>query len=245
MTETRIIVDTLKELLRGRRVTYAQVAAHLGLSEPSIKRMFSRAAFSLDRLEKVCELAGVRVSDLARRAERRAEPITRLTPEQESQLLADPKLILVAYLVLNNWSFEEIVDQFAISETEAVARLARLDKLGMLELLPGNRVRRLVARNFTWRPDGPVQAFFADQLRDFFDSDFGGQTEHQRFAGALLSMDSIRRLRKSIDRLTREFEESARNDWDLPLDEKFSVGVLAAMRPWQVPMFRSMLRNER
>ena len=240
MTETRIIVDTLKLLLRGRKITYAQVAVHLGLSEQSVKRMFSRASFSLARLEKACELAGLRVSDLARQAEKRAEPITRLTPEQEAQLLADPKLMLVAYLVLNNWGFQQIVDEFEISEPETVARLARLDRLGMIELLPGNLVRRLVASNFSWRRDGPVQAFFANQLRDFLDSDFSGDAEHQRFSGGLLSAQSIQRLHKSIDRLTREFDESARNDWDLPMDQKLSVAMLGVIRPWQAPIFRAM-----
>ena len=53
------LVDTLKRILKGRGITYATVAAGLGLSEASVKRMFSRRDFTLQRLEDVCRIAGV------------------------------------------------------------------------------------------------------------------------------------------------------------------------------------------
>ena len=52
------IVDALKRMLKGRGITYANVAAGLGLSEASVKRMFSRRDFTLQRLEDVCRVAG-------------------------------------------------------------------------------------------------------------------------------------------------------------------------------------------
>ena len=45
------LVDALKRLLKAHDVTYARVAAGLGLSEASVKRMFSRRDFTLQRLE--------------------------------------------------------------------------------------------------------------------------------------------------------------------------------------------------
>jgi len=42
MSQTEHLVATLKRLLKARGVTYRQVAGHLGLSEPSVKRQFSR-----------------------------------------------------------------------------------------------------------------------------------------------------------------------------------------------------------
>jgi len=53
------LVDTLKRILKGRGITYATVAAGLGLSEASVKRMFSRRDLTLQRLEDVCRIAGV------------------------------------------------------------------------------------------------------------------------------------------------------------------------------------------
>jgi DNA-binding Xre family transcriptional regulator len=50
-------VDTLKQELRKQRITYRRVSEALELSETSVKRLFSEEAFSLKRLEKICEPA--------------------------------------------------------------------------------------------------------------------------------------------------------------------------------------------
>ena len=46
----------------------------------------------------------------------RREFLTELTPEQEDALLADPKLLLMMYLLLNGWPLAEITSTFAIED---------------------------------------------------------------------------------------------------------------------------------
>jgi transcriptional regulator with XRE-family HTH domain len=58
----------LKRILKGRGITYAAVATGLGLSQASVKRMFSRREFTLQRLEDVCRIAGVDFAELAHEA---------------------------------------------------------------------------------------------------------------------------------------------------------------------------------
>jgi hypothetical protein len=41
MSQTRPLIDTLKQELRTRRINYRQVADALELSETSVKRLFS------------------------------------------------------------------------------------------------------------------------------------------------------------------------------------------------------------
>jgi len=64
-------------------VTYAAVAKTLDMSEASVKRMFSRKDFSLKRLDRVLELAGLELAELACSLERRERLVSRLTPEAE------------------------------------------------------------------------------------------------------------------------------------------------------------------
>ncbi len=243
MRQTKVLVETLKRVLRAEKITYARIAAALGLSEASVKRMFARASFTLERLEQVCDLAGLPLAELVRLADDRPEPITMLNPEQEHELLADRKLLLVAFLVLNHWTPEQIVATFRIDELEVVRKLAKLDRLGMIELLPGNRVRRLVARNFTWRRHGPVQRFFEQEVKkDFLASRFAADGEHLRFIGGLISRQSLTRMHQAIDRLTREFDELVQEDAGLPHAEKIGVGAVFAIRPWEVPAFTALRR---
>ena len=58
MSQTVQLVDTLKKLLRERKITYAEVAEKLNLSEANVKRMFSKRHFTLNRLEEICDMAG-------------------------------------------------------------------------------------------------------------------------------------------------------------------------------------------
>ena len=69
MVQSKRIVRALKEALKARRISYGQVAEHLGLSLSSVKRLFSTGSFSLARLEEVCDLAGIDLLDLARVAD--------------------------------------------------------------------------------------------------------------------------------------------------------------------------------
>ena len=45
------LVDALKACLRARGMTYAALATKLDLSEPTVKRMFSRGSFMLERID--------------------------------------------------------------------------------------------------------------------------------------------------------------------------------------------------
>jgi len=77
--------------------------------------------------------------------------LQQLSIEQEKEITADVKLTLVAVCVLNRWTMNDILSYYHISENECVRQLAKLDRLKVIELLPGNRIRLLVAPNFSWR----------------------------------------------------------------------------------------------
>ena len=57
MSQTDQLLDALKRVLRERGLTYADAAGALELSEASVKRLFSQRQFTLERVERLCELA--------------------------------------------------------------------------------------------------------------------------------------------------------------------------------------------
>ena len=175
MAQVGLLVTELKRYLKSQNVTYAALGRQLNLSESSVKRLFARQSFSLRRLEQICHLLGLEIGDLVALMNERREFLTELTPEQEEALLADRKLLLMMYLLLNGWPLAEITATFTIDDAEAERLLIRLHRAHIIELLPFNRVKLLTARNFTWRKNGPVQKFFAREVqREFLDSTFAG-----------------------------------------------------------------------
>jgi DNA-binding Xre family transcriptional regulator len=101
MSQTRPLIDTLKQELRKQRINYRQVAEALELSETSVKRLFSDEAFSIKRLEKVCALLDLDISDLVHLMEKNIELTAQLSAQQEQELVSDVKLLLVALLLMN------------------------------------------------------------------------------------------------------------------------------------------------
>lgn len=244
MSQVEALNQALKKSLRAAGVTYADVARQLDLSEATIKRCFASGNFTLDRLEQICQIVGIGFAELAQRASERPEPVTRLTPEQEAELTADTRLLLVAMLILHHWTPAQIEARYQLDTTEVTGKLLRLDRLGMIDLLPGNRVRHRVARHFTWRPNGPVQRYFEEQIRQsFFESNFAVSTAKLQFAGGLLSKTKIHRLQADIDDLMRKLDDYIREDETLPIEEKEAIGAVFAVRPWQVPDFIALERK--
>ncbi len=92
MTQSVALIDTLKQALKSHRLTYAEVARRLEMSEANVKRMFASKRFSLDRLEAVCQLMKMELTDLVMLYEESRQRISQLTVEQEQELVGDIKL---------------------------------------------------------------------------------------------------------------------------------------------------------
>ena len=182
------LVETAKRALKARGLTYRDVAGALALSEASVKRMFSRRDFTLERLERVCALADLSIADLVRLAESERPEVSELSLEQERELVADDKLLMLAVQVVNGWRFEELMDVFAFTEPELIGYLVKLDRLGIIELLPRNRIRLRISRRFRWQKNGPIERSLARQVREnFLESRFDLSDESMGFVFGILS----------------------------------------------------------
>lgn len=238
MAQSMALVEALKRELRARKLTYAEVARHMGLSEASVKRILSKGDLTLARVDAICSLMGVEFSDLARGIANPEAVISRLTEEQEKELVADPRLMLVALCALSQIPFDRIVRLYNLPETECVRLLARLDRLKFLELLPGNRYRLLVSRAFAWLPDGPIQRLFKQQLsQDFFRANFDGESEMLVLINGTPSKASAASILTRLKRVASDFAETRIDDARLPYSERQALTLLIAARPWEPEFF--------
>ena len=244
MSQTRSLIDTLKRELRKQRITYKQVSEALDLSETSVKRLFSQENFSVKRLEKVCELLRMNISDLVHLMERDIELTSQFTLEQEQELVSDIRLLLVALLIMNKLKFEEIIQVYDISETEGVRLLARLDRMKMIELQPGNRVKLMIAQNFEWIPGGPIQKYFESTVQaEFLKSSFDKTGELRIFASGMISASANAELIRKMQYLAQEMHDMNVDSEALPLEQRFGTSLLMAIRPWEVDAFKALRRS--
>ena len=213
----------------------------LGVSEPTVKRDLSRGKFSLERLDKICEVLGVEVNDLIQPAD--SSPLTELSEEQEQALVANPKLLLVTYLVVNDWKFNEIISTFQLDENELVKIVLKMDRLRIVDFRPPTRMRKLTSRNFSWRKDGPVHEYFIRRvIPEFFNGRFDSQGDEFRFMGGTLARGSMMRMQASVRRLASEFEQLAHQDAKLPLRDRDGCAIILAMSSREFSEFSKLRR---
>jgi len=244
MAQVQAVFATLKEALKAAHLTYADVAQGLGMSEANVKRMFASERLSLDRLEAICELIHMDLTDLFQLVDASRQRITQLLEEQERELVADVKLLLVAVSVRNHLSYEEIIRNYMITETECIHYLAKLDRLHIIDLLPRNRIKLRVDENFSWRPNGPIERFFEREVQSqFLKSGFNSAGSMRVFIPGLLSERSHDAFTRKLLALGKEFTELHRQDCDLPLGKRRSIGLLLALREWEFTAFKPFSRH--
>jgi transcriptional regulator with XRE-family HTH domain len=242
MSAAASLLRSIKANLRVRGLTYGQLAGLIGVSHATVKRDLSRGNFSLKRLDQICTALGMTLPDLMQPPEG-LELVTQLSEAQELALIAQPKLIVVTYLLVNDWKFRDIVEAFRMEENELIDLLLRLDRLKIIDYRPPHRVRKLTARNFAWRKDGPVHSFFLTRfVPEFFQSAFDGPGDAFRFVGGTLSSASLNQFKASLERLAVEFEELARGDARLPLAERDGCSAILGVRSWEFSEFTRLRR---
>ena len=243
MSQTRLLIATLKQELRKQRINYRQVAEVLELSETSVKRLFSEEAFSIKRLERVCEMLHLDISDLIHLMEKNIDLTTQLSMEQEQELVSDVKLLLMALMLMNKLQFEDIVGTYDITEPEGIQLLARLDRMKLIELQPGNRVKLMVSPSFEWLPRGAIQQFFESRVQsEFLGSSFTRPGEFRVFASGMISTSANAEIIRKMQHLAQEMHDINLESETLPLEQRFGTSLMMAIRPWEIQVFQELRR---
>lgn len=244
MSTTQDLVTALKAELKAAGLTYADLAQELGMAESSIKRIFAKADMPLSRIDEVLRVLKMDFADLARKVAD-AQPLRReLTHDQEAAVVADRKLLLVAICALSQWTFEQIVATYTLTEAECVKCLVQLDKLGFIELRPLNRYRLKVAKGFRWRPNGPAMQYFREHVvDDYFSGGFDGEGEMLMLVHGQIGRSLAATFMERLQRVGQDFAQQHLADQKLAPDQKRPYTLVVGMRSWLFAAFRDLKRE--
>ena len=244
MSQIKQITTTLKQLLKQHKITYRMIADELQMSEANIKRVFATNSFSLERLEQVCNIINLNLSDLFSLSEKQQLQLTELTLEQEQELIENPKLLLVAVCVRDYWRFEEIIEHYDIDVHECIRLMAKLDKIKLIQLLPNNNYKLLIAQDFRWIKNGPLERFMEKEvLNRFMASKFDGEDCFRFYLRGRYSQSSVDIIQRKLNLITKEAAELNIEDSNLPLEKRKHMGMLFAMRPWEPSLFEQFRKQ--
>jgi DNA-binding Xre family transcriptional regulator len=243
MSTTADLVTVLKKELKAARMTYADLAAKLGMAESSVKRMLAKGDMPLSRIDAICRALKLDFADLARRIADTQPLLAELGEAQEKAVVADKKLLLTAICVLSQWTLEQITGSYRLTEAECIKYLAQLDRIGIIELKPLNRYRLKLAKTFRWRPHGPVMDYFRENaLLDYFSGGFDGAGEGMLLVHGSISRGLAPSFLERMQRVAQDFAQQHQSDQKLGEKDREGYTLLLAMRSWEFEAFVALRR---
>jgi hypothetical protein len=244
MKQNNKLIDELKIVLKEKGITYKAIALHLELSEGTIKRIFSNYDFTLRRVEEVCSLVDLELFDLLERMKEKELSTEILPIEHETELVSDIKLLLTAHLLINKWTVHQILSNYEIDRLNMTQLLSKLDTMGIIDYLPGERVRLKISRNFKWINKGPIHQFFNNNIElEFFNCDFTSPGEIKLFVSGMLTKASNTEMQRRIKKLAISFDDLHKENEQEVLSDKFGTSLVLAMRPWDIELFDKLRKK--
>jgi transcriptional regulator with XRE-family HTH domain len=243
MSEVSQLLTTIKRQLKLQGKTYRDVAGALQLSEASVKRLLTSDTLGVDRLVEISNMLGFTLAELAQEAAVTETRLRTLTATQEKELVSDTRLLLVAVCALNHWTLQDMLAVYKLSEAECLQKLLHLDRLHLIALMPGNRIRLNVARDFDWLPEGPIRRYFRTEgLNDFLDSGFDRPEQSLAFTHGMLTESALARMQAELRQLRARFAELHQESLASPLPKRRGSGLLLALREWEPAAFTALRR---
>ena len=176
------LFELLKTVLKARSMTYSALADRLGLSEPTIKRIFAERDCKLSRMTEICSALDLTLDDLVAEANRIDVRPSPLGDRLEAQLADDRPAFHLFLLLLDGMTEAAIQKQYQMQANKLFDLGMRLEKLGLAVVMPDNRIRLIVQAPVHFRRDGPLHQRLLKLNMDFLRTVYLAQdTEHSAY----------------------------------------------------------------
>jgi DNA-binding Xre family transcriptional regulator len=230
------IFQTLKEVMKANGVTYKALAAQMGVSEPTIKRIFQDQDCKLSRLLEICKALSIDIETLLEMSERQLPPIKPLSPSAE-QALADNRTLLYLFMLLvSDVPLNEIQRTSGFSDAEVYQYLRQLEEIGLLRVGVENRLTFLIEKPIKWRLDGPLHPILVGVNQAFVAKAVESHNRYQTpfySASRLVSDQSREELARALQEFYELFHKLASLDKVmLPKEELKPFKFIGALAPF-------------
>jgi transcriptional regulator with XRE-family HTH domain len=212
------LFETLKHGLKQRGLTYAVLAQRLGLSEPTLKRLFAEQNCKLDRLLEICAAADIDFASVVSSASRPPPEPKYLPPEIEAALARDISLAMVLFFLTEGFTPETIAQTNGISQASCFLYLRDLERLGLVRLDRDTKVAFLVPLPIAYRRNGPMMPLIRR-----INQNFVGHVLKTADEGSMFESLSRRMRPATYALLRRETEALARRARELSHHDKMTT----------------------
>lgn len=232
--EAGALLTALRRALRGAGWTQARLAAELEVGSATVKRWLHGRGLSFVTLSRLCALAGTSLAELADDSRVTSLENDHLTLAQEEALTQDSNLSSIFFLIVKGWPLSEATEGFHIPPETVERHVTRLERLALVDRLPGGRVRARLSPAHAWQR-APMRRHFERHLKQLFASiDYGDPETIFGAETVKLSPLGVARVRERIEAFRAELraiELEDRRTAALPGEWYAVLAVARSLKP--------------
>lgn len=138
--QSEFFIKALKKRIKDSRLTYAELARALRLSEAGVKKMLNNRDISLSRAFQICNVLGIDIADIMAATEEGMVAEKQFSETQIKSFLKNPALFFFYMrLAYEKKEISEIKQEHRLSDSDLFKLLKKLDELNLIKLGSGNR----------------------------------------------------------------------------------------------------------
>lgn len=243
-THAEIIIESLKDHLKLRGLSYKDLAVKWGISESSVKRVMSSKELLLSRIEQACEMMDLPVADFFKQVPyERQTDILFLTPDQELKLSKDAEATHYFLMLQQGKTVTEIIREYSLSEEKNIKILTSLERWGLIEVHPNQRIKRNYLGQLRFRKEGPLGRQIEKAARtQFLDNEFSREDQYFTFLNLNLKPGDSAKLRLKFQDMFKELV--AESDQNLLHPNQQEFGLMMAIRQWESPLMQALKKRK-
>jgi DNA-binding Xre family transcriptional regulator len=213
--QTKDLFAVLKKSLKSKRISYKKLSENLTFSEGTLKNIFHSHNCSIDRIVEICNVIDISFTDLVQMASREKESEFSLSWEQEEAFALSPYL----YYFFRAHFFEKLdlnalKSKYKLSDASITRYFMELEKIGLLDLHPNNKVKYHISGRQHWIEGGPwMQAFlgrYSKRLTEIVLDGSRGKDAYSSMMGFFrLSPATYEKFKAEVSHLEKKYKEIA------------------------------------
>jgi DNA-binding Xre family transcriptional regulator len=202
------VINTIKRVLKNRRITYKQLAPQIGITEAGVKKMFLSGDITLSRLIKICDILGLNMEEVLEASTKRPISVLEFNSHQQEFFSKNPRyLYYFLRLLFERRDPNEMGQRYGLTERSVFKYLKKLDDLGLIRLHEGNRVEFLHSAPIAIDWENP----FFKRLKIDLSKGFLEKLYHSQVASSDMTLAQFALSKENFEKFKAELIELRKN----------------------------------
>lgn len=204
----KAVMSFLREVLRERKISYLQLSDLIQVPESTLKKWFISEDGTFNRVNIICNALGITLNDVLIALDQKTVITFRINKKAQDYFMKDRMTFAVYWLlVYERLSQDEIMECLQITDKNLKKSLLKLDRLNLITLEPGDRVKIPKVTPVRWSQDGDfMQMIFKEWSHEILTECLTGKTKTHLFLQYFqLTKESMEEFKRDVHLLEEKY----------------------------------------